>query len=213
MSLDWNAQGVRDLHLLHGYDYEAKQEMYEEGTPEYDEARWQRSVTQAVVYRMMATDIGWQITEKNVEKLAFRSAILDQLFGKSLQRWDGDNIKHIALTYDDYVRRVGLKTNVSSVTDAKFKANVWATMEREANAFVRPKVRMHEARELIRSLKAGDDWTEEHDRAGKVIGWRFDPDNYRLIDTGKVTFDTGQSILDHYDNYIRSLDEQKEKAS
>lgn len=213
MSLDWSAQKVRDLDQLHGYDYEADKEMYEEGTDEYTEAHWQRAITQAVVLRMHLTNLGWKLTEKNAEKLAFRSAVLDQVIGKPLQRWYGDKIKHVALTYDDIIRRVGISSNVSSKTDAQFKADVWATLEREANSVVRPKVRMHEARTLIAGLKAGDDWTDEHDRAGKVIGWDFDPDNYRLIDSGKVTFDTGQSILDHYDNFKRLQKEQKEKAS
>lgn len=200
MSLDWNARNVHNLDQLHGYDSKADKEMYEEGTPEYDEARWQRSVTQAVVWRMYSVSIGWKITEKNVETLAFRSAVADQIIGKPLQRWDGDKVKKIALTYNDFHRRIGLSTNVSAITDAQFKKNIWETLEGEANAFVRPRKRMHEARALIASLKRDDDWTEEHDQAGKVIGWDFDPDCYRLISTGKVTFGTGQEILDHYDN-------------
>jgi hypothetical protein len=42
MSLDWSAQKVRDLDILHGYDYKADRQMCEDGTREHDEDSSQR---------------------------------------------------------------------------------------------------------------------------------------------------------------------------
>lgn len=62
-----------------------------------------------------------------------------------------------------------------------------------------------DARALLKDLMFRDLWLPEHDEACAVLG--LDPDNYRARDNdnwpsnqrGRVTFDTGQSILDHAD--------------
>lgn len=59
------------------------------------------------------------------------------------------------------------------------------------------------ARELLGALKAGDDWTVQHDHACLLLGG--DPDDYRAADNenwhagqrGKVTFELGVDIVNH----------------
>lgn len=101
--------------------------------------------------------------------------------------------------------------------EVEFKVEVTATTEHIPGSVsplmevtVRRNTPEESARQLLSTLTAGDDWNDEHDAALKLLGG--DPDNYRATpeghpraenwpaeQRGKVTFDTGQAILDHLD--------------
>lgn len=136
MSLDWDITKVKDRHALHnwktGTDGKIEHDK-PEGTPEYGAGIWEYNVTQACVWRLMAVGMG-SITEANVEEIALRSRIVDEVLGTSLYRFDeNDDRVDVAITLMDFRRRIGLRTNVGTESKAKFKSRMWAAIEREAN--------------------------------------------------------------------------------
>tara|TARA_R110000824_G_scaffold3224_1_gene14918 strand:+ start:1079 stop:1450 length:372 start_codon:yes stop_codon:yes gene_type:complete len=118
MSLNWNAQDVHDFEVLHD-----------------DEAQW--AITKAIVFRTMLTNMG-KITEKNCEEFYTRIALCDECLGPTLvlEAEDGE-MKHYFITLADVKRRIGLETNVSEHSKAKFNGWLVRTLRRDVERSIR----------------------------------------------------------------------------
>lgn len=82
-------------------------------------------VLHAGIWRMMATDLGWQLTEKNAGEFYVRSKIWEGLHGDRV------------LTWPDVHRLVGLRVNISPLTRTKWMALVKEEMDRLAGSYAR----------------------------------------------------------------------------
>lgn len=201
MALHWDISKVKDTHLLHNTAPEKGGEPpFPKGSPEDIEGDVQWAITDALIWATMGVDMG-SITEKNIDEFYTRLVMMVKASGPLLHK--GGEPYHIS--YEDVRRRIGLSTNVSTKTPAQFNKRMAEMLRDRAGAQMANEKRKLEARVLIAGLKAGDDWTGDHDTAARVLG--LDPDNYRAADNdswpedmrGKVTFETGQQILDHLD--------------
>lgn len=73
-------------------------------------------VSEAVIWHSMICGWGWQLTDKNVAKAWDRISFYQRLNGGIMQGPQGN----IPLTRDEVYSMVGLRTNVSPITDAQF---------------------------------------------------------------------------------------------
>ncbi len=109
MSLNWNVEDVHDFEVLYG-----------------DEAQW--AITKAILFRTMLTNMG-EITEKNCEEFYTRIALCDECLGPTLGLTDEDGVmKDYFITLADVRRRIGLRTNVTEQSKAKFNGWLVRTM-------------------------------------------------------------------------------------
>lgn len=203
----WDHSKVHDYSRLHNTATEKGGEaLFETDTLEDIEGTWQYNITQGLAIRMKSIGIG-KIKDDNIEMVYLRCLQVDKVLGPILTKYnderdkEGRRFSNYTITLDDIERRVGLWASTDNdrpLSDTGFGkrlADELAHNAKRNSAIQRGDWR---ARGLIRALKAGDDWTDQHSAAARRIG--LDPDNYRLVDTDKVTFDNGQSILDHADN-------------
>jgi hypothetical protein len=76
-----------------------------------DSEKW-HPVTEAMVWRLMAIDIG-EITEKNVSEVWFRVRMYELLSGTYAIAWN-EPATTVQLTREDVENHIGLSTNVST---------------------------------------------------------------------------------------------------
>ena len=109
MSLNWNLTALRPDDLKHAKSEDA----------------W--PMTEAVILSMMGIGMR-EITEKNFPEVCARFAIYQQLTGLLRRVNDRDE----ELLPHHLVRYIGLSTNVSTITRAKFLKNLTTHVERQA---------------------------------------------------------------------------------
>lgn len=102
MSLDWNVAKV-DEQWWKGED-----------NPEWE-------ITNGLIWATIGVDIG-QITEQNYEKFHQRLTRLEQEMGHLMNAWEGGEIKPYYFTLEDVQRRIGLSTNVTTLSDREYEA-------------------------------------------------------------------------------------------
>lgn len=102
MSLDWNVTGVAN-HEEVCFDYDK------------DGNRSLSPVTEAIIFLTMGCDIGWGVTEKNVEEFVARAALWQAVNGPMIHEWDEETQTHRqrTITADEIRAHVGLRTNVA----------------------------------------------------------------------------------------------------
>ena len=88
--------------------------------------------TQCVVFRCAALGIG-EITEENADEFAIRSKMYEEMNGMTMW-FDKEDY---SLTHEDIVRRIGLTTNVSKITDAQFHKTMVKRLRERAEYSVR----------------------------------------------------------------------------
>jgi hypothetical protein len=208
----WNHSKVKDYSVLHNTAPEGEEPVHPAGSEGDIEGTWQWNITKGLAIRMSSIGVP-RITNDNIEMVYLRCRMVDEVLGCVLVRYNDEDEGPLSIDYHltmaDIARRVGLSaTTDKNLSDAGFKKRIADEIEHKVKRATSTERRVYLARQLILTLTAGDEWTPECDRAANAIG--LDPDNYRANPTavdnwpehmlGKVTFDTGQSILDHYDS-------------
>lgn len=138
MALNWDARNVRDWHELHNTAPNGEEPKFEKGSPEDLEGDKQWVITESLIFRFMAVDMG-SLTEKNIDEFYERNNIVSRIIGKPFRIWDEETqrSKEQDFTYEDLQRRIGLSCNVITETRSKFKKRWWDYLEREAKASLR----------------------------------------------------------------------------
>jgi hypothetical protein len=77
------------------------------------------STIDMLIYCTMFVGMG-EITEKNFVEFFTRVHLLEKVNGTFLKQFDGDKLNPHEITLDDVRNMIGLKTNVSTETRAKF---------------------------------------------------------------------------------------------
>ena len=120
MSLNWNVEDVHDFEVLH---------------EDENGSGW--AITKAIVFRTMLINMG-EITEKNCEEFYTRIALCDECLGPSLGMTDEDGeMKDYFISLADVKRRIGLNTNVSEDSKAKFNGWLMRTMRSDIERSIR----------------------------------------------------------------------------
>ena len=125
MSLDW---GVGDIKDWREYCWEG-----EEGE------RQLNPVTNALIWETMVIGMN-RITDKNWEEFAERVHISQQVYGALLRCEAGlidDEGDELFVLPCDVKRHIGLHTNASPLTKAKFKTNMFKHLESKARMEVK----------------------------------------------------------------------------
>lgn len=133
-------------------------------------------VSEAVIWHSMICGWGWQLTEKNVAKAWDRISFYQRLHGGIMQGPQGN----IPLTRDEVYSMVGLRTNVSPITDAQFlKAMYREHAEKNARVLraderrreVKPAPAVTSSPSLIRSIATTDEArAEAADALAEAVG-------------------------------------------
>lgn len=100
MSLDFNYSKVKNHDTLM-----------------FNEEDLMKPVSEVLIWRMMHTGIGWELTEENAAEFYARSKLLDALWGCLL-------IPKRSLTVEEIRAHIGLTVNVSPETRASFTKRV-----------------------------------------------------------------------------------------
>ena len=86
--------------------------------------------TDALIWITMGIGID-RITEKNIKKFCLRLGMLEEIDGHYLYETDADGERHNVLTERVIRKYIGLSTNASLLTDAKFERRVIRTLKSE----------------------------------------------------------------------------------
>ncbi|RPH69119.1 hypothetical protein EHM76_07310 [bacterium] len=106
--------------------------------------RVQNPVTTSLIYATMAVGLG-EITEENCEQFYGRLAVYEKLFGAFMYRPQGHEGPE-ALTAEEVIQHIGLRTNVGPETDAKWAKRITThALSDERQHFGRAKRRLEEA--------------------------------------------------------------------
>jgi hypothetical protein len=94
-------------------------------------------IVQVMVLVAMTTGL-YELTEKNVDEWIFRMKVMSDTGMRFMHR-RGENADKLPdhPTRQETERLIGFRTNVSSLSRAEFKKNVWRHLEGEALAYVR----------------------------------------------------------------------------
>ena len=99
-----------------------------EALPKTDE---ERNITDCIVWGTMQTDLG-EVTEKNIDEWILRATMLDKIgFPLANKFVDGKHEGWVP-TREDLTKRIGLTTNVSTTTRAKFRTRMAKLLEDES---------------------------------------------------------------------------------
>ncbi len=90
-----------------------------------------KPTTHALVFMTMFVEMG-EITEHNTEEFFTRAYIHEKCFGALNVKSVGDKMEDASLTYQDVIRHIGLKTNVSTKPKAHFNAEIARKLRNEA---------------------------------------------------------------------------------
>jgi hypothetical protein len=85
-------------------------------------------VTETLIYYSMFTDIGWQITSKNVDEFFKRIKLHEALFGPILGGPEGPR----PITREQVDAHVGLRVNVAPVTRGRWQKRMVDEFMRKA---------------------------------------------------------------------------------
>ena len=107
MALHWDLSKVQDADTLCWVtDPKSKKERM-------------NKVTETLIGLLLAIGIG-RITEKNALQVLARIKVIEKMYGAHLYTFENDQPKDRFYTWDDIKAHIGLTTNVSDETDAKF---------------------------------------------------------------------------------------------
>ena len=94
-------------------------------------------VTEGLIWAGLRVDLSG-ITEKNIDKWAERLDILQQIgMGDFLYDTKDDEVRYRNFTYQELLDHVGLRTNVSTKTDAQWRKKIWDELEYRAKRNVK----------------------------------------------------------------------------
>lgn len=129
MALTWNIAGMEKR-----LGKEAAHKFTTSPFPREDGGKGEQwhPVTDAIVWRLMAVGIA-SITEENYEKVYFRVRTYEHLTGSAMAYEREGELRRCPLTRQDIINHIGLSTNVSTLTDAKWKEKILKLAEREAH--------------------------------------------------------------------------------
>ena len=132
MSLDWNHGKVQDHHTLHNTGDDA--------APKGSDIDLAGDIAYARTSHIALLTMGVginRITDRNWQTFAARLEVWQDVHGAPMQRFTEENgIENVRLTPADVHRRIGLSTNASTLTDAAFRKNMIAELERRARRAV-----------------------------------------------------------------------------
>lgn len=111
MSLNWNIGDIENYKELH--------ECTNPDAPEDERLYKLNGITDALIWATMAVGMG-KITESNYEAFYARLRFAEKLNGNMALKWDEETEEHVPLDVEDVKRHIGLSTNVSPETKAKF---------------------------------------------------------------------------------------------
>jgi hypothetical protein len=134
MSLDWNLSKIANHNTLC---------WREDGKNDAGETRYTLAPrTHTLIFAMMAIDIG-TITEKNAVQVYTRIAAWESLFGVMCRMWDDttQRAELVPCTLDDVRAHIGLRTNVTTKSDALWWFRVRKTHERQVNESIATEAR------------------------------------------------------------------------
>lgn len=125
MSLNWNLTDIQN-----------HEEVWSEDHPK------ESSITEAIIWDTMAVDMG-KITEDNYRAFYARLVMFNQAAGITDDR----------VTLADVKRRVGLRTNVTTTSDAAYKGRLYRILKERADREVSKQAGWiaHEKRKAARS--------------------------------------------------------------
>lgn len=109
MSLDWKLTGIADYEKL-CWEYN------DEG-----ERTRLNPVTDAIIWYMMFTDIGWELTAKNADEFYKRIQFFNALNDSIITYGDG---KPRTITLDEVKAHIGLHVNVAPLTRNKWAKRI-----------------------------------------------------------------------------------------
>ena len=99
-----------------------------EAIPKTDE---ERTITDCIVWGTMQTDIG-EITEKNIDEWLLRTQMLKKIgFPLANKLVDGKHEGWVP-TREDLTKRIGLATNVATITRPAFRKRIVRLLEDES---------------------------------------------------------------------------------
>lgn len=105
-------------------------------------------VTNAIIFAMMGTHTGGEITAKNAEEVFVRISILERIHGPYLTMKGGEPRP---ITLADVRAHVGLKTNAYSTGKRRFKDDIAASLFRVART--RARMQAKDAESGVDALK------------------------------------------------------------
>lgn len=114
MSLDWDATACDPRAL--------------------EESEWR--MTEAIIFAMMGIGLG-SITEKNAEEFAERLHAWQKVYGPVATDVTPDGLVGVEAKWPDVKLRIGLRTNVSTISYPKFKNQLIRRVMEDAAAKVR----------------------------------------------------------------------------
>lgn len=116
MALHWNMEDVEDFEeISEGFD-------------------WQ--ITEAMIYGTMTIGIN-KITEANYQEVFVRLKMSEAIVGTPFIRWTDEGKEEIGWSLEMVKRRIGLGTNASPMSKAKFNGMLTRRMRENAERLAR----------------------------------------------------------------------------
>lgn len=119
MALNWNVGKVKDFKTV-CYNADGKV----------------NAVTETLIWASMIIGVS-DITEKNAEEFFFRISMREKLHGALRRDWSGENPVDVFVTWDEVKAHIGLGTNATNMTRAKFIKHTVNMFERDMVFIVR----------------------------------------------------------------------------
>jgi hypothetical protein len=119
MALNWNVGKVKDFKTV-CYNADGKV----------------NAVTETLIWASMIIGVS-DITEKNAEEFFFRITMRERLHGALRRDWSGENPVDVFVTWDEVKAHIGLGTNATNMTRAKFVKHTVNMFERDMVFIVR----------------------------------------------------------------------------
>jgi len=119
MALNWNVGKVKDFKTV-CYNADGKV----------------NAVTETLIWASMIIGVS-DITEKNAEEFFFRISMREKLHGALRRDWSGENPVDVFVTWGEVEAHIGLGTNATNMTRAKFIKHTVNMFERDMVFIVR----------------------------------------------------------------------------
>jgi hypothetical protein len=117
MSLDWSLGNIKDYKSL----------CFRKNNKDLVEMK---GVTEALIFATMVIGLN-EITEKNIEEFYWRNLFCEQIGVNFL--YDHDTNENRGFTFEEINSHIGLQTNASNLTRAKFIKNRVENLTRDVN--------------------------------------------------------------------------------
>lgn len=93
-------------------------------------------VTNTLIHATMVVEMGF-ITKANWETFYSRCHMIETMYGAWLMAHEGEELKPRPMTPKDIRDHIGLGTNASTVSDAKFKAHIFRRFNQQAKDLIK----------------------------------------------------------------------------